>query len=61
MRRTGRTENHIKVTEQYLKENSMFRNYKNSNDDGVVFTGDLLELRLEDVEPCVSGPKRPHD
>ncbi|XP_016706383.1 aconitate hydratase isoform X1 [Gossypium hirsutum] len=20
-----------------------------------------LELKLEDVEPCISGPKRPHD
>ena len=61
MRRTGRNEQHIKVTEQYLKENSMFRNYKNSNDDGVQWTGNILELKLEDVEPCVSGPKRPHD
>lgn len=39
----------------------MFRDYKNSNDDGVAWTGDVLELRLEDIEPCVSGPKRPHD
>lgn len=45
----------------YLKENMMFRDYKTSNDDGVEFTGEVLELRLEDVEACVSGPKRPHD
>lgn len=49
------------MTEKYLKENNMFRDYKNSNNDGVEWTGEILELRLEDIEPCVSGPKRPHD
>lgn len=25
------------------------------------FSGDLLELDLSSVVPCISGPKRPHD
>ena len=29
MRRTGRTENHIKVTEQYLKENQKIKDKLN--------------------------------
>lgn len=28
--------------------------------DNVQFT-DVLELDLNTVEPCISGPKRPHD
>lgn len=26
-----------------------------------VFSGQVLELDLSTVEPCLSGPKRPHD
>jgi aconitate hydratase len=29
-------------------------------EDSVKFT-DVLELNLSTVEPCISGPKRPHD
>jgi aconitate hydratase len=36
----------------------LLRNY-NANDN-VQFT-DILELDLSSVEPCISGPKRPHD
>ena len=25
------------------------------------YSGDILEMNLADVVPCVSGPKRPHD
>lgn len=39
----------------------MFRDYGSSNNDGVNWTGDVLELDLSDVRPSVSGPKRPHD
>lgn len=59
--RTGRDQNNINLMEQYLKNNALFRDYKNSNDDGIAFSGKVLELRLDEVEPCVSGPKRPHD
>jgi aconitate hydratase len=30
-------------------------------DDEIRYTGECLELQLESVEPCLSGPKRPHD
>lgn len=36
----------------------LLRNY-NVNDN-VQFT-DILELDLSTVDPCISGPKRPHD
>lgn len=26
-----------------------------------VYSGDIMELNLADIKPCVSGPKRPHD
>lgn len=61
MIRTGRDQNRVNLMEKYLKENNLFRNYSTSNDDGVQWTGKILELDLSTVEPCVSGPKRPHD
>lgn len=39
----------------------LFRNYEKSNNDGVNWTGNILELDLSEVRPSVSGPKRPHD
>lgn len=36
----------------------LLRDY-NAN-DSIQFT-DVLELDLNTVEPCISGPKRPHD
>lgn len=61
MERTGREQNKIDTIEKYLKENMMFRDYSSSNDDGVNWTGKVLELDLSQVKPSVSGPKRPHD
>lgn len=61
MIRTGRDESRVALMEKYLKENNLYRDYTTSNDDGVQWTGDILELDLSTVEPCVSGPKRPHD
>ena len=59
--RTNRDAEHISIIEKYMNTNGLLRNYKTSNDDGVKFTGEVLELNLSDVEPCLSGPKRPHD
>ena len=59
--RTNRDAEHISIIEQYMRTNRMLRDYKTSNDDGVKFSGDVLELDLSSVEPCLSGPKRPHD
>lgn len=39
----------------------LLRDYKSSNNDGIEFSGEILELDLSTVEPCVAGPKRPHD
>ncbi|HZG72709.1 MAG TPA: aconitate hydratase AcnA, partial [Chondromyces sp.] len=57
MRLTGRDENHIRVVEQYLKENDMFFTPENEEP---VYT-DVLEINLAEIEPNLSGPKRPQD
>nr|WP_106779005.1 aconitate hydratase AcnA [Lysinibacillus timonensis] len=56
MRLTGREEEHIQVVEAYLKANNMF--FDPSLEP--VYT-DVLEIKLEDIEPNLSGPKRPQD
>lgn len=56
---TGRNPEHIKIVEEYLRINNMFRDYKNGPDPE--FTGDVLELDLTNVVNSLSGPKRPHD
>lgn len=59
--RTNRDKEHISIIERYMSTNQLLRDYKSSNSDGVKFTGEVLELDLSQVEPCLSGPKRPHD
>lgn len=63
LRQTGRSEEHIKVVEEYAKANKMFRYYNNkdSTDKEIVFSGDLVELDLSTIVPCLAGPKRPQD
>lgn len=56
MRLTGRDEEHVQVVEKYLKENDMFFD---PNFDPV-YT-DVLEIKLDEIEPNLSGPKRPQD
>lgn len=55
---TNRDSHKVKVVEGYLKEQGLFRTKSNPEP---TFTGQVLELDLGSVEPCVSGPKRPHD
>jgi aconitate hydratase len=31
------------------------------NSPDPIFTGDVISLDLSTVQPCLSGPKRPHD
>ncbi|QHE52306.1 aconitate hydratase AcnA [Pontibacillus sp. HMF3514] len=57
LRLTGRSEEHIKVVEQYCKENDLF--YSPDQPDPQ-FT-DLVEINLTELEPNLSGPKRPQD
>ncbi|MCS7198311.1 MAG: aconitate hydratase AcnA [Candidatus Bipolaricaulota bacterium] len=57
LRQTGRSPELIDLVERYCKEQGLFRTDQTPDP---VFT-DTLELRLEDVEPSVAGPKRPQD
>ncbi|RHW38240.1 aconitate hydratase AcnA [Lysinibacillus yapensis] len=56
MRLTGRDEEHIAVVEAYLKANNLFFDPTLEP----VYT-DVLEIKLEEIEPNLSGPKRPQD
>ena len=56
MRLTGRSEEHLAVVEQYLKENGMFFN----PEEEAVYS-DVVNLDLSTVEPSLAGPKRPQD
>jgi len=57
LRQTGREEEKLKLVEAYLRAQNMFRDYNGADP---VFT-DVLELDLSTIQPCLSGPKRPHD
>lgn len=48
----------MEVIEKTLKAQGLLRDYRAN--DNVKFT-DVLKLDLATVEPCLSGPKRPHD
>ncbi|GKV42686.1 hypothetical protein SLEP1_g50066 [Rubroshorea leprosula] len=56
---TGRSDETVAMIESYLWANKMFVDY-NEPQQQRVYTS-YLQLDLADVEPCVSGPKRPHD
>ncbi|MBE7620591.1 aconitate hydratase AcnA [Komagataeibacter sp. FXV2] len=57
LRQTGREEHRIKLTEEYLKAQGMFRH---PHSEHPVFT-DTLELDLATIVPSIAGPKRPQD
>ncbi|MEN3929535.1 aconitate hydratase AcnA [Microvirga sp. W0021] len=57
MRTSGRSAERIALVEAYAKAQGMWRD---ENTADPVFT-DTLELNLADVEPSLSGPKRPQD
>ncbi|CAM3719685.1 aconitate hydratase AcnA [Mesobacillus zeae] len=56
MRLTGRSEEQIKVVEEYCKANSLFFN----PDFDPIYT-DVVEIDLSAIEANLSGPKRPQD
>ncbi|GAA0164682.1 RNA metabolism protein [Lithospermum erythrorhizon] len=56
---TGRTDDTVLMIESYLRANNMFVDYSEPQQDRIYSS--YLALNLEDVEPCISGPKRPHD
>ncbi|KAD4178874.1 hypothetical protein E3N88_27465 [Mikania micrantha] len=56
---TGRSDDTVAMIEAYLRANKMFVDYTEPQQDKVYSS--YLQLDLGDVEPCISGPKRPHD
>ncbi|KAK8917040.1 hypothetical protein KSP39_PZI022876 [Platanthera zijinensis] len=56
---TGRSDETVAMIEAYLRANNLFVDYNQTQVDRVYSS--YLELNLEEVEPCISGPKRPHD
>ncbi|MDQ0220496.1 aconitate hydratase AcnA [Peribacillus cavernae] len=57
LRLTGRDEEQIKIVETYSKENGLF--YTADKEDPT-YT-DVVEINLSEIEPNLSGPKRPQD
>ncbi|KAK8971067.1 hypothetical protein KSP40_PGU020110 [Platanthera guangdongensis] len=56
---TGRSHETVSMIEAYLRANNMFVDYNEPQAERVYSS--YLELDLSSVEPCISGPKRPHD
>lgn len=56
MRGSNRSEEQIKLVEDYCKANMLWR----ENEDQIVYT-DVIELDISSVQPSVAGPKRPQD
>ncbi len=54
LRFTNRDPHRVKLVEAYAKAQGMWHS------EDAVFT-EIIELNLEDVEPCLAGPKRPQD
>lgn len=57
---TGRDPELVKGIKSYLEAQNLFRKYDGSMADPT-FSGDIVELDLNKVEPSLAGPKRPHD
>ncbi len=56
MKKTNRPDDHLKMVEEYCKENLMWR----ENEDQIEYSK-VVELDLSTLEPTVAGPKRPQD
>ncbi|KAH6788967.1 aconitase 3 [Perilla frutescens var. frutescens] len=56
---TGRSDETVEMIEAYLRANNMFVDYSEPEQERAYSS--YLQLDLADVEPCISGPKRPHD
>ncbi|WP_099158197.1 aconitate hydratase AcnA [Virgibacillus ndiopensis] len=57
LRLTGRSEDHIALVEKYCKENDLWY----SSDQADPEYTQLVEINLSELEPNLSGPKRPQD
>jgi aconitate hydratase len=58
LRLTGRTEEQINLVEAYCRANGMF--YVAGETEDPTYT-DMVEVNLSEIEPNLSGPKRPQD
>ncbi|MGN6530895.1 MAG: aconitate hydratase AcnA [Ginsengibacter sp.] len=56
MRKSNRSEEQVKLVEDYCKTNLLWR----TGDEIIKYT-DVLELDLSSIQPSVAGPKRPQD
>ena len=56
LKMTGRTDEEIKIVEEYSKNQKLWRN----PGDAPMYNR-VLELDLDPITPCVSGPKNPED
>lgn len=56
MRKSNRSEEQVKLVEDYCKANLLWR----TGDEQITYT-DIVELDLSTIEPTVAGPKRPQD
>src|SRR5215208_2840828 len=57
LRLTGRDESRVALVEAYAKEQGLFRT---ATAPDPVYT-QTIEIKLDSVEPCLAGPKRPQD
>ncbi|MBC5636064.1 aconitate hydratase AcnA [Ornithinibacillus sp. BX22] len=57
LRLTGRSEEHIKLVEKYCKENNLWYSPEVTDPE---YT-EVVEINLSELEPNLSGPKRPQD
>lgn len=57
LRFSGRDDQTVALVEAYAKEQGL---WSEKGESEPVFTS-VLELNLDEVEPCISGPKRPQD
>ncbi|KAG6767102.1 hypothetical protein POTOM_028281 [Populus tomentosa] len=53
----GRSDGTVSMIESYLRANKMFVDYSEIER----LYSSYIALNIGDVEPCISGPKRPHD
>ncbi len=56
MRKSNRSEEQVKLVEDYCKTNLLWRN----GDENITYTK-VVELDLSSIQPSVAGPKRPQD
>jgi aconitate hydratase len=56
MRKSNRSEQQVKLVEDYCKTNMLWRTGK----ENISYT-DIVTLNLSTIEPAVAGPKRPQD